>query len=59
MDTRFDDLEEGQQQIALTLRALVAYLRVDEGVDAALPGAAEADASTGTDPTATDPATVP
>ena len=38
MDARFDDLEEGQQEIALTLGALVAYLRADEGVDAALPG---------------------
>ena len=38
MDARFDKLEEGQQEIALTLTALVAYLRADEGVDAALSG---------------------
>ena len=38
MGARFDELEAGQQQIALTLTALVAYLRADEGVDAALSG---------------------
>ena len=38
VDERFDALEAGQQEIALTLAALVAYLRADEGVDAALPG---------------------
>jgi hypothetical protein len=38
MDARFDRLEAGQQEIALTLAALVAYLRADEGVDAALAG---------------------
>ena len=38
VDARFDQLEAGQQEIALTLTALVAYLRADEGVDAALAG---------------------
>ncbi len=38
VDARFDELEKGQQEIALTLTALVAYLRAGEGVDAALPG---------------------
>ena len=42
VDARFEKLEEGQQEIALTLAALVAYLRAGEGVDAALSGHAPA-----------------
>ena len=51
VDARFDALEAGQQEIALTLVALVAYLRADEGVGAALAGRLpDPVAGTGTDP---------
>ena len=56
VDERFDALEAGQQEIALTLAALVAYLRADEGVDAALSGNI---AGAGSDPAAAGPATAP
>ena len=38
MDARFKKLEEGQQQIALTLTALIAFLGADDAIDAALSG---------------------
>ena len=58
MDARFDKLEEGQQEIALTLTALVAYLRAGEGVDAALSGhvpSTETGPGADADPAADDP----
>ena len=51
VNAKFDELEEGQQEIALTLRALVAYLHASEGVDTALSGGVPG-AETGTDPAA-------
>ena len=58
MDARFDELDAKVDEIALTLAALVAYLRADEGVDAAL-GAALSGSVAGSDPAAADPATGP
>ena len=55
MDARFDQMDAKIDEIALTLAALVAYLRADEGVDAALSGVTGA----GSDPAAADPATGP
>ena len=55
VDARFDELDAKIDEIALTLAALVAYLRADEGVDAALSGVTGA----GSDPAAADPATGP
>ncbi len=57
VDARFDELDAKIDEIALTLAALVAYLRADEGVDAALSGVTGAGA--GSDPAAADPATGP
>ena len=57
VDARFDELDAKIDEIALTLAALVAYLRADEGVDAALSGVTGAGA--GSDPAVADPATGP
>ena len=51
VDERFDELDAKVDEIALTLVALVAYLKADEGVDAALAGRLpDPAAGTGTDP---------